>query len=106
MYISIRIHLSYTQVMTNLNKLYTLYNVQSIKEQEVLKDLLVNHLPKEYTAKVIFKLANDNIKTDSQTVRNTKSGISKNILIFNAIIEVAKDHKHISNRLKKNLQNM
>ncbi len=92
--------------MTNLNKLYTLYNVESIKEKEVLKDLLVNHLPKEYTAKVILRLAKDKIKTDSQTVRNTKSGISKNILIFNAIIEVAKEHKYISNRLKKNLQKL
>ncbi len=90
--------------MTNLNKLYTLYDVQLHKEQQVLKDLLENHLPKEYTSKVIRKLANDNIVVDSQTVRNIKSGISKNILIFNAIIEVAKAYKDISNRLKKNLQ--
>ena len=42
--------------MTNLNKLYTLYDVSKQKEQEVLKDLLVNHLPKEYTSIVIAKL--------------------------------------------------
>ncbi|OEK07895.1 hypothetical protein A8C32_15575 [Flavivirga aquatica] len=90
--------------MTNLNKLYTLYDVHLQKEQEVLKDLLINHLPKEYTSKVILKLANDNITVDSQTVRNTKGGISKNILVFNAIIEIAKVYKDISNRLKKNLQ--
>jgi hypothetical protein len=90
--------------MTNLNKLYTLYDVSKQKEQEVLKDLLVNHLPKEYTSIVIAKLVNDNIKVDSQTVRNTKSGISKNIIVFNAIIEVAKMYKTISNRLKNNLK--
>ncbi|MEP1487602.1 MAG: hypothetical protein ABJL44_10180 [Algibacter sp.] len=90
--------------MTNLNKLYTLYDVRKQKEQEVLKDLLVNHLPKEYTSRVISKLLNDDIKVDSQTVRNTKSGISKNIIVFNAIIEVAKMYKTISNRLKNNLK--
>lgn len=92
--------------MTNLNKLYTLYDVHSKKEQEALKDLLVNHLPKEYTAKVIHKLSADNIVIDSQTIRNTKSGITKNILVFNAIIEVANEFKAISNRFKENLQNL
>lgn len=89
--------------MTNLNKLYTLYDVHSQIEQETLKDLLTNHLPKEYTAKVIRKLANENIIVDSQMVRNIKSGISKNILVFNAIVEIAKEYKTISNLLKKNL---
>ncbi|GAA4887988.1 hypothetical protein GCM10023311_09810 [Flaviramulus aquimarinus] len=91
--------------MTNLNKLYTLYDVCLQKEQEVLKDLLTNHLPKEYTLKVIKKLAGNNIRTDSQTVRNTKAGIGKNIIVFNAIIEVAKTYKDASNKLKSNLQN-
>lgn len=90
--------------MTNLNKLYTLYDVQAKKEQEVLKDLLTNHLPKEYTTKVINKLSLDNVNMDSQTIRNTKSGISKNLLVFNAIIEIAKEYKDMSDRLKKNLQ--
>ncbi|MCL6294082.1 hypothetical protein [Jejuia spongiicola] len=90
--------------MTNLNKLYTLYDVHSKKEQDALKDLLINHLPKEYTAKVILKLSTNNINVDSQTVRNTKNGFSKNILVFNAIIEIAKDYKDISNRLRENLQ--
>lgn len=89
--------------MTNLNKLYTLYDVKSHKEQEALKDLLTNHLPKEYTSKVIEKLASDKITVDSQTVRNTKGGICKNILVFNAIIEIAKTYKEISKRLKSNL---
>lgn len=90
--------------MTNLNKLCTLYNVHSTKEQETLKDLLTNHLPKEYTNKIIAKLALEGIEVDSQTIRNTKSGISKNVLVFNAIIEMAKEYKSVSNRLKKNLQ--
>lgn len=90
--------------MTNLNKLCILYDVDPQKEREVLKDLLINHLPKEYTAKVIHKLALVNIDTDSQTIRNVKSGITKNILVFNAIVEVAKEYKGISHRLKKNLQ--
>lgn len=90
--------------MTNLNKLYTLYNVYTHNEQETLKDLLLNHLPKEYTGKVISKLETEDIIVDSQTVRNTKSGISKNILVFNAIIEIAKEYKTISNRLKTNLK--
>ncbi|WP_303318215.1 hypothetical protein Q4Q34_11095 [Flavivirga abyssicola] len=90
--------------MTNLNKLYALYNIDIHKEQETLKDLLVNHLPKEYTSKVMDKLNTNEIIVDSQTVRNTKAGISKNILVFNAIIEVAKEYKAMSNRLKKNLK--
>lgn len=91
--------------MTNLNKLYTLYDVHSPKEQQTLEDLLANHLPKEYTAKVILKLANEDILVDSQTVRNIKSGINKNILVFSAIIEIATEYKAISIRLKKNLNN-
>ncbi|WP_034041545.1 hypothetical protein [Wocania ichthyoenteri] len=91
--------------MTNLNKLYTLYDVHSQIEQETLKDLLTNHLPKEYTAKVIHKLSNEGIIVDSQMVRNIKSGISKNILVFNAIIEIANKYKVVSNRLKQNLNN-
>lgn len=91
--------------MTNLNKLYTLYDVHSQIEQETLKDLLTNHLPKEYTAKVIRKLASENIIVDSQMVRNIKSGISKNILVFNAIVEIANKYKVVSNRLKQNLNN-
>ncbi|TGV00518.1 hypothetical protein [Flavivirga rizhaonensis] len=90
--------------MTNLNKLYALYGIDIHKEQETLKDLLVNHLPKEYTSKVMDKLNTNEIIVDSQTVRNTKAGISKNILVFNAIIEVAKEYKTMSNRLKKNLK--
>ncbi len=89
--------------MTNLNKLYVLYDVHSQIEKETLKDLLTNHLPKEYTAKVISKLKHQNITMDSQTIRNIKSGISKNIIVFNAIIEIANEYKVISNRLKKNL---
>ncbi|GAA3616838.1 hypothetical protein Q4Q39_00785 [Flavivirga amylovorans] len=91
--------------MTNLNKLYALYNIEMHKDQETLKDLLENHLPKEYTSKVIQKLKTNEIIVDSQMVRNTKAGISKNILVFNAIIEVAKEYKIMANRLKKNLKN-
>tara|TARA_R110002050_G_scaffold300769_1_gene472445 strand:+ start:82613 stop:82891 length:279 start_codon:yes stop_codon:yes gene_type:complete len=91
--------------MTNLNKLYSFYDVNSSKDQSVLKDLLLNHLPKEYTGKVIKKLSNKDIIVDSQTVRNTKSGIIKNIIVFDAIIDVANEFKAISNHLKQNLQN-
>lgn len=90
--------------MTNLNKLCALYDIQIPKDQEVLKDLLTNHLPKEYTGKVISKLNASGITVDSQTVRNTKAGISKNILVFNVIIEIAKEYKVMSNHLKKNLK--
>lgn len=90
--------------MTNLNKLYALYDVHSAKEQDVLKDLLLNHLPKEYTSIVIKRLSNKNIIVRSQTVRNTKSGIIKNIMIFDAIIDVANEFKTVSNHLKQNLQ--
>tara|TARA_R110002049_G_scaffold143633_1_gene305819 strand:+ start:15731 stop:16057 length:327 start_codon:yes stop_codon:yes gene_type:complete len=96
----------FKQVMTNLNKLYTLYNIHVPKEQKTLKDLLLNHLPKEYTSKVIEKLASKNIIVDSQMVRNTKGGIIKNIVVFNAIIEISKEYKAISNCLKKNLKSI
>ncbi|WP_203258101.1 hypothetical protein [Hyunsoonleella ulvae] len=90
--------------MTNLNKLYTHYDVSSVKERNVLKNLLVNHLPKEYTKMVINNLKSKGIHVDSQTVRNTKSGISKNILVFNAIVEVAKEFETISNQFKEKLK--
>lgn len=90
--------------MTNLNKLYALYDIRTRTEQEALEDLLTIHLPKEYTSKVIDKLNANGIIVDSQTVRNTKAGISKNILVFNAIIEIAREYKTMSNRLKKILK--
>ncbi len=89
--------------MTNLNKLYALYDIHDSKAQESLKDLLLNHLPKEYTDKVIKKLSDQNISIDSQTVRNTKAGLTKNILIFNTIIEIAKEYQDLSEKLKNNL---
>ena len=90
--------------MTNLNKLYALYDIHIRKEQETLKDLLINHLPKEYTSKVIYKLSSNKVIVDSQTVRNTKAGISKNILVFNAILEIAREYKTMSNLMKKILK--
>lgn len=90
--------------MTNLNKLYTSYEVNTPKEREVLKDLLTNHLPKEYTAMVISKLKAKHFEVDSQTVRNTKCGLTKNIVIFNTIIEIAKEYKHMALKLKDNLK--
>ncbi|GAB1857480.1 hypothetical protein MHTCC0001_23160 [Flavobacteriaceae bacterium MHTCC 0001] len=90
--------------MTNLNKLYTLYGVDTRKEKDALKDLLTNHLPKEYTRMVINKLELKGVQVDSQTVRNTKGGISKNLLIFSAIVEVAKEYKIISNQFKEQLK--
>ncbi len=90
--------------MTNLIKIYTLYNVHSHKERDVLKDLLENHLPKEYTKKVIKKLALEEIAVSSGAVRNVKYGYCKNMAVFNAIIEIAREQKEISDRLKKNLQ--
>ncbi len=90
--------------MTNLNKLYALYDIDLPKEQEALEDLLINHLPKEYTGKVIKYLKSTGITTDSQTVRNTKAGITKNIQVFNAILEIAREYKTLSNRLKNILK--
>ncbi|WP_242094852.1 hypothetical protein [Aestuariivivens sediminicola] len=89
--------------MTNLNKLYTIYDVQEPKEKEVLKDLLTNHLPKEYTAIVINRLRHNDVQVDSQSVRNTKCGISKNLVIFSTIIEIAQEYKQLSKKLKDNL---
>ncbi|WP_242085479.1 hypothetical protein [Aestuariivivens sediminis] len=90
--------------MTNLNKLYKFYDVQDPQERKALKDLLTNHLPKEYTAIVIGKLRANHIEVDSQSVRNTKCGISKNLIIFNSIIETATEYKELSQKLKDNLK--
>ncbi len=89
--------------MTNLNKLYRLYNICTPDEQKALKDLLLNHLPKEYTNKVIEMLSHKGITVDSQTIRNVKAGISKNIFVFSTIIEIAHEYKRLSIHLKKNL---
>ncbi|WP_242204946.1 hypothetical protein [Aestuariivivens insulae] len=90
--------------MTNLNKLYTSYDVNTPKEREVLKDLLTKYLPKEYTAIVISKLKAKHYEVDSQTVRNTKCGLTKNIVIFNTIVEIAREYKSITLKLKENLK--
>lgn len=87
--------------MTNLNKLYTLYNVHSHIEQENLSDLLENHLPNEYTQLVLDKLR-DNTLT-SQLVRTVKAGIRKNIAVFTAIVEVANDAKILDQKLREKL---
>lgn len=90
--------------MTNLNKLFSFYNVCSHKEQEALRDLLENHLPKYYTSEVIEKLKSEDIAVDSGVVRNVKIGLSKNIFVFNAIVEVAKKYKTVSDSLKNKLK--
>lgn len=95
---------TFIQVMTNLNKLYQYYNVHSHKEQEIVRDLLKNHLPNEYTAQVISKLLEQGIAVSSQTIRNVKSGVVKNFRVFNAIIELSKEYKEFSDRLKENLK--
>lgn len=89
--------------MTNLNKLYSFYNVCSHKEKESLEDLLINHLPKEYTSKVIEKLKTEGVAVKSGLVRNVKNGLSKNIIVFNAIVSVASEYKLFSDRMKKTL---
>lgn len=90
--------------MTNLNKLYTFYNVHSHNEQEMLKELLETYLPKEYTTLVIEKLKENNIEVSASIIRNVKHGLTKNIAVFNAILQVAKSHKALNEQLKKNLQ--
>jgi len=90
--------------MTNLHKLYAFYNVCSHIEKDTLKDLLENHLPKEYTSKVIEKLKADDIAVDSAIVRNVKCGRTKDVFVFNAIVEVAKEYKEVSENLQSKLK--
>ena len=80
------------------------YNVQTHIEKERMKDLLENHLPKNYAKKVISKLSEEKIAVDSQFVRTVKGGFRKDVIVFNAIIEVATEAETISKRIKKNLK--
>ena len=48
--------------------------------------------------------AQKGLKIDSQTVRNIKAGISKNILVFTTIIEIAHEYKQLSDQLKNSLK--
>lgn len=91
--------------MTKINKIASFYNVHSHKELKVLEDLIENHIPGRYTQKVINKLAKEGIAVSSDVVRNIKGGFEKDVRVFNAIIEVAKENKAGLDRLKNNLQN-
>lgn len=86
--------------MTNLNKIFKYYDVQS-HNQRIVKELLTVHLPKTYTSEVIDLLDALGVSTSSQTVRNVKSGTHKDLKIFNAIITVAERYQ----RLAKDLEN-
>lgn len=86
--------------MTNLNKIFKFYDVQSHNQQTV-KELLTVHLPKTYTSEVIDHLNALGISTSSQTIRNVKSGTHKDLIIFNAIITVAEKYQRIAKDLQK-----
>lgn len=90
--------------MTNLDKIYKYYNVHLHKEQEFIKDLLTNHLPGEYTSKVIQKLNEKKIVVKAGAIRNVKCGLQKNLEIFNGILDIALENKGLSESLKKTLQ--
>lgn len=86
--------------MTNLNKIFKFYDVQS-HNQTTVKELLTVHLPKTYTQEVIDHLESLGISTSSQTIRNVKSGTHKDLIVFNAIITVAEKYKELANNLQK-----
>lgn len=88
--------------MTNLSIIFQLYDVQS-HNQENVKELLTVHLPKEYTSLVLLKLQNLPKVPSEARIRNVKGGITKDIVIFNAIIEVAQEYKSIAEKLKENI---
>ncbi|MFB9055031.1 hypothetical protein ACFFVB_18265 [Formosa undariae] len=91
--------------MTNLNKLYTLYDVHSHKRAKV-KDLLKNHLPSGYSKKVEKKLLDEGVIVPLQSIRQVKFGTFKNAVIFNAILEVAIENKKAKVKLQKTLENI
>ena len=90
--------------MTNLNKLFSFYDVHSHEAQENLKNLLFNHLPHDYTKHIIAKLKEENVTASSQTVRNVKSGITKDVIVFGAIVEFAKKSKEAKETIKDTLK--
>lgn len=89
--------------MTKINKIFSFYNVQSHKEREAVTDLLENHLPFKYAETVVVRLKSKGIEVSNGMVRNVKSGINKNIAVFNEIITLAKETKALSKQMKKNL---
>ena len=80
--------------MTNIDKLKTLYNMQSHKAEKVI-DLLDNHLPYSYSKKVVEIAKKRRLETSETLVRNVKGLINKNLHILNIILEVAKSHKNL-----------
>ncbi|WP_417200070.1 hypothetical protein [Bizionia sp.] len=89
--------------MTNLNKIFKLYDVQS-HNQRTVKELLTVHLPKTYTSEVIEYLNALGVSASSQTVRNVKSGTHKDLIIFNAIITLAEKYQQLAKDLENKLQ--
>ncbi|OBQ56067.1 hypothetical protein JJL45_05360 [Tamlana sp. s12] len=89
--------------MTNLNKLYTLYDVHSHNKGKV-KDLLSNHLPSNYTKKVQDNLLSEGIEISRQSIRQVKLGTYKNLAVFNELLEVAIQNKHARKKLTEILK--
>lgn len=89
--------------MTNLNKLYDYYDVHT-HNQEMVKELLTVHLPKSYTSEVQEILKNKRPGVSSQTIRQVKCGLYKDVFIYAAIIEVANKYKKASQKLSSLLQ--
>ena len=65
--------------------------------------IIDKHLPVTYVDKVLEKLPKGNkaTKTIIQNIRQKKSKASSNLEVFNAIVEVAVEHKRAQNKLER-----
>lgn len=89
--------------MTNLHILFDYYNVHS-HNQKLVKELLTKHLPSKYTPLVVKRLAEQGIEVDAGQVRNVKCGRTKDLKIYEAIINLAQEQKRIADALNDSLQ--
>jgi predicted transcriptional regulator len=89
--------------MSNINKLYAHYNVQTDIEKKNLKDLLENYLPNDYASTVQQRLADEGIDVELHDIYNVKRGRSKNLEIFDVILKLTQEQKVIADRIKSTL---
>lgn len=91
------------QLMTNINKFETLYDMQSHKAEKILS--LFKYLPFGYTLEVQRRTNKERPELSSQTIRNVKAGITKDLYVLNHIIALAKEHKKEEDKQKNKLDN-
>lgn len=84
---------------TNVNNIQRFYDVQ-LHIAEEYAELLEEHLPRYYGPTVAKRLQHNDYKPSLSKVQKVRKGIVNDSVIFYELVEVAKEYKESSQRLK------